>query len=461
MLAALESEGLAVRCLVRKRNQHPRKEGKHAEYVNGDVLRPETLDGALRGIEVAYYFVHSMAGGNDFQKEDKKAAHNFGAACARQNVKRIIYLGALADSGLQLSAHLRSRQEVGEILRSYPAQVIEFRASVVLGAGSLSFEMIRALVERLRVLIFPKWVSVKAQPIAIRDALSYLRAAMDMPGTDSRIYEIGGADRVSYGDLMREYARQRGLRRWFVRVSVLTPRLSSLWLGLVTPVYARVGRILIDSIRHETVVKDDRASRDFDVRPVGMRAAIEEAVRDEDRMYTTSTWSSLLSPNSKQRNSQLRRAGNLLFDYREALVNAPPHVAFATIRRIGGKTGWYYGDRLWALRGMMDSMLGGVGHRRSRRDPDNLEVGDAVDFWRVEAFEPDRRVRLAAEMKVPGRAWLEFEVAPHNSGSVVRQSAVFQPFGTFGRLYWLALSPVHGFIFAGMLRNICRRIEQG
>jgi uncharacterized protein YbjT (DUF2867 family) len=283
LLDVLETAGRRVRCLARRPAGLAPRVRPGTEVVRGDVLDRPSLTAALEGVHIAYYLVHSMGSAGSFEEEDRRGAEHFGAAAAVAGVRRIIYLGGLGDRDGTLSPHLRSRQEVGDVLRRSGVPVLEFRASIVIGAGSLSFEMIRALVERLPLMITPRWVSVPAQPIAIGDLLDYLVAAIDVPIEDHPIFEIGGADRVSYGDLMREYARQRGLRRVMIRVPVLTPRLSSLWLGLVTPLYARVGRQLIDSIRHPTVVQDDTALRVFAVRPQGVRAAVATALRDEDR----------------------------------------------------------------------------------------------------------------------------------------------------------------------------------
>jgi tryptophan-rich sensory protein/uncharacterized protein YbjT (DUF2867 family) len=422
--------------------------------VRGDVLDPASLAAALAGVATAYYLVHSMDTAKGFESADRLAAGNFAAAAAAAGVKRIIYLGGLGESSDDLSPHLRSRQEVGEVLRSSGVPVIEFRASIVIGSGSLSFEMIRTLVERLPVMITPRWVSVTAQPIAIGDLLDYLLAALQLPAGDNRVYEIGGADRVSYGDLMREYARQRGLRRFTISVPVLTPRLSSLWLGLVTPLYARVGRILIESIRHPTVVCDRSALETFAIRPMGMRDAVMSALHFEEQDLAQTRWSDTLARSYGLRNWVGVRLGTRIVDTRTARVRCSPEEAFAPIRRIGGRTGWYYGNWLWTLRGMIDLVIGGVGVRRGRRDPERLCVGDVVDFWRVEAVESDRRLRLVAEMKLPGRAWLEFEVAPEEAGSLIRLTAIFDPWGLFGIVYWYALYPIHQLLFAGMLRRI-------
>jgi hypothetical protein len=339
-------------------------------------------------------------------------------------------------------------------LRESGVPVIEFRASIVIGSGSLSFEMIRALVERLPVMITPRWVSVTAQPISIDDLIDYLTAALDRPEGAGGVYEIGGADQVSYGTIMREYGRQRGLHRLMIRVPVITPKLSSLWLGLVTPLYARVGRILIESIRHPTVVNDRAALDDFPLRPSGIREAVASALRNEEREFAETRWSDTLARSSPHSGYGGARLGTRLIDSRELAVPVEAEAAFTPIRRIGGGTGWYYADWLWSVRGALDLLIGGIGVRRGRRDPEHLRVGDMVDFWRVEAFEPGQRLRLASEMKAPGRAWLEFEVSPQEGGSDILQTAIFDPVGLLGIAYWYTLYPLHQLIFAGMLRNI-------
>lgn len=419
------------------------------------MSRP-SLDPALAGVDAAYYLVHSMGSKAGFEEEDRRGARHFAEAAVRAGVRRIIYLGGLGESSSRLSTHLRSRHEVGEILRSSGVTVVEFRASIVIGSGSLSFEMIRALVERLPIMICPRWVSVPAQPIGIEDLIDYLILALEIPLEGSRIFEIGGPDRVSYGDMMREYARRRGLRRIMIRVPVLTPRLSSLWLGLVTPLYARVGRKLIDSIRNPTVVQDLSARQWFSVRPRGMREAMERALRNEDREFAETRWSDALASAGSRPPWGGVRFGNRLVDSRSVHVPQPAAAAFAPIRRIGGRTGWYFANGLWRLRGFLDLLIGGVGLRRGRRDPEHLHVGDTVDFWRVEAIEENRRLLLAAEMRLPGHAWLEFDVASEGGGSVIRQTAIFDPVGLLGIAYWYLLYPLHRVVFSGMLRGIAR-----
>ena len=326
----------------------------------------------------------------------------------------------------------------------------------MIGSGSLSFELVRALVEKLPVMVTPSWVDTPTQPIGIEDLVAYLVAALELPSDKSAIYEIGGPDRVSYGDLMREYGRARGLHRRMLRVPVLTPRLSSRWLGLVTPLYAEVGRELIEGVRNETVVRDTRALQDFAVRPRPVREALARALVNEDLSFAATrgrTRSPLGAWTGRGAGSGSDLAGS---DSRAAWVDCPPREAFRPIERIGGKTGWYYGDRLWRLRGFLDRLVGGIGLRRGRRDADTLRTGEALDFWRVEAVEPGRLLRLAAEMRVPGRAWLQFEVTPEQGGSLIRQTAVFDPVGLFGLVYWYGLWGIHQLVFAGMLRNIAR-----
>lgn len=457
LLPALERQGRRLRCLARRPEALRARTAASTETVAGDLLDPASLEGAFTGVHTAYYLVHSMGAHGDYRESDISAARAFGAAARRAGVRRIVYLGGLAQDDGSLSKHLKSRLETGEALRESGVPVIEFRASIVIGSGSLSFEMIRALVERLPLMICPRWVGTEAQPIGIDDLLAYLIAALDLPEGGSRVFEIGGAHRASYGDLMKEYARQRGLKRLMISVPLLTPHLSSLWLGLVTPIYARIGRELIEGLRNRSVVLDTSALDTFAIRPAGLTESIARAIRNEDRAFATSRWSDALQSGGGPRLLVNAQFGTRLVDVRTMHVNVGPDRAFAPIARIGGTTGWYYGDRLWRLRGFIDLMMGGVGMRRGRRDPDQVAVGETLDFWRVEACEPGRRLRLAAEMKVPGRAWLEFEVVPDATGSTIHQTAMFDPIGLPGILYWYALVPVHGFIFGGMLREIARR----
>lgn len=426
------------------------------QVIIGDALNFDSLLKAMKDVDVAYYLIHSMASKGDFTKMDREAAMNFGEAASLSGVKRIIYLGGLGSVRGDLSNHLKSRHEVGDYLRESAkgVQVIEFRSSVVLGAGGLSFEMIRALCEKLPVMFTPKWVSTLLQPIAISNLLEYLQQALDAPIEGNPIFEIGGRDQVSYADLMKEYCKQRGLKRVMIPVPFLSPYLSSLWLGLVTPLYSQIGRKLVDSAICPTVVTDPSASEYFSVNPLGYSDAIKEAIRQEDQDYQEPRWIDSFSEIFAAKDWKGVRFGNRFIDSRTVVLSVPPSKAFAPIRRIGGETGYYYGKVLWSLRGAVDSLFGGAGFRRGRRDPENVEVGDIIDSWRVEAYEPDRRLLLRSEMKLPGRAWLEFDVEGKEGYSTLRQTAIFDPVGFSGQLYWYSLYPFHRMIFAGMLRGI-------
>jgi uncharacterized protein YbjT (DUF2867 family) len=435
LLRSLEEGGHLVRCLARQPAKVATTRAT-TEVVAGDCLDEASLGRALAGVRSAYYLVHSMAAGADFADLDRRAADNFGRAAARAGVQRIVYLGGLTDSTGAVSAHLQSRAETGDVLRAGGVPVIEFRASVVIGAGSLSFQMIQALVERLPVMVCPRWVATLTQPIAIDDVVAYLVAALDLPDTGSTLFEIGGPEVVSYGDMMREYARIRGLRRLLLPVPVLTPHLSGLWLALVTPAQARVGRALVEGLKTATIVRSNEARKAFDIEPMGLHASFAKAIEDGT-------------------------AARLKTDTRTVTVNAPAPRAFEPVRRIGGAAGWYFGNSLWQARGWVDRMFGGVAMRRGRRDPDSCAVGEAIDAWTVDSYEPDRRLRLSADMKLPGRGWLEFEVTPLAGGrSLIRQTATFDPRGVLGHAYWYAVYPFHAVMFRGLLRRIAQRVER-
>lgn len=432
------------------------------DVVFGDVHDSTSLAAALAGVHTAYYLIHSMGTGGDFEEQDREAAQNFASAARDAGVRRIIYLGGLGDEDEDLSSHLRSRQEVGEVLKESGADVVEFRASIIIGSGSLSFEMVRALVQKLPIMLWPKWVSTQASPLAVEDVLSYLTAILEMPLTGNRIYEIGSTDTVSYGEIMKEYARQKGLRRVTVPVPFLSPRISSLWLGLVTPIYARIGKKLVLSLQNPTVVRDKTALEDFDIQPMGISDAIRRALENEDREFAETRWSDSMSSAGDIKTWGGATFGNRKVDSRTAEIDAPVEVAFEPIRKIGGETGWYFANWLWKLRGFIDLLFGGVGLRRGRKSFDQLSVGDTLDFWRVEKIEDNHLLRLSAEMKLPGRAWLEFEVTPHeDGGSRIRQTAEFDPVGLMGRLYWYSVWPLHGIIFQGMLNGIVEAAQTG
>jgi hypothetical protein len=343
---------------------------------------------------------------------------------------------------------------VGRILRESGVPTIEFQASIIIGPGSLSFEMIRVLVDKLPVMVTPRWVRQRAQPISIDDVVAYLAAALDDERTASAVFEIGGATRATCQEIMSAYARRRGLKRFMIPVPVLTPRLSSLWLRLVTPAYEAVGRKLIASLQSDTVVEDAAALHAFPIRPVDLDTAIDGAITAEDAEFRNRHWSGSMDREILGETYETRQVGRRIVDSRSIEVGVSPREAFAPIRRIGGATGWYAADWLWRLRGALDTLAGGPGLRRGRKDPEELRAGDALDFWRIETVDEDRRLRLRAEMRLPGRAWLQFEVNPRQHGSRIRQTAEFDPTGLLGLAYWYALYPVHRWIFRRMLDRI-------
>ena len=454
LLKILEQRGYRVRCMARRPDILTSRVSTSTQVVEGNVLDINSLQVALKGVRVAYYLIHSMSSEGSFEEIDRKAAHNFGEVAKAAGVERIIYLGGLGNDEDELSPHLRSRQEVGNILRKSGIPLVEFRASIVIGSGSLSFQLIRSLVERLPIMITPKWVQVAAQPIAIEDLTEYLEAALYLPDSGSRVYEIGGADQVSYADIMRIYGSCRNIAVRMIPVPLLSPYISSLWLGLITPLYARIGRKLIQSIVHPTVVREKSALKDFNIKPMGVNAAIRRAIDKEDKEFSETRWSDSISSSGKMPSWLSKSFGSRLFDSRTIKVNLPPEVLFKPIQRIGGETGWYSWNWLWQLRGFFDLLVGGVGMRRGRAHFDILRVGDTLDFWRVEEYEPNHLLRLTAEMKLPGRAWLEFEVLGDDLSSTIRQTAIFDPVGLLGLVYWYALYPLHQLVFAGMLRGI-------
>ncbi|MFM1997003.1 MAG: hypothetical protein RLZZ111_1390 [Planctomycetota bacterium] len=461
LLRELEARGHAVRCLVRRPAKLAGVAGPDTEVVVGDAADPDTLARACAGVEVAYWLVHSMEAGVDFERADRLAAERFATAATAAGVRRIVYLGGLGSDDDVLSAHLRSRHEVGAILRATGLDVIEFRASIIIGAGSFSFDLVRTLVERLPVMICPAWLATPTQPIAIADIVAYLADAVALPPGRARIFEIGGPDRVSYGAIMREYARQRGLRRLMIPVPVLTPRLSSLWLKLVTPRYSKVGRKLIDGLKNPTVVTSDAALREFAIRPRSLETAVREAMVQEDTAFAGRRWAEMADAEDLPHRYGGVPEGTRLVDHRHRVVAVAPERAFAAIERIGGANGWYACDWLWQTRGWLDRLLGGPGMSRGRRDPARLLPGDTLDCWRVEVCDPPRRLRLAAEMKLPGRGWLEFEVVPRDGDVTIHQTAVFDPRGLGGLAYWYAIWPLHELVFRRMLAGIVRSAVRG
>ena len=429
-----------------------------ARVVVADLLDPSTLPMALEGVEVAYYLAHSMgAGERGFAERDREAADNFGQAARRAGVSQIVYLGGLGDDSADLSHHLASRHETGARLAAHGVPVTEFRAAVIIGSGSASFEILRHLTERLPIMITPRWVGTRCQPIGIADVLDYLVGALDHPEVTG-VVEVGGPDILSYGDMMRTYARLRGLRRLMIPVPVLTPRLSSYWVNLISPVPAAIARPLIEGLRNEVVVQDPGAAAAFGLHPLSYVEALGRAIDRVDRHDVESTWFDALAASDRASLSSVTSREGMIVERRGRVVAAPPELVFAEVERLGGEAGWPYANALWRIRGLVDRLVGGVGMRLGRRDPVHLRVGDALDFWRVEEVRRPTLLRLRAEMKVPGRAWLQYEVTATEGGSRLVQTAFFEPKGLPGLAYWYSLYPVHGLIFRGTVRVIAKRV---
>jgi uncharacterized protein YbjT (DUF2867 family) len=423
-----------------------------------DLLEPASLRDTMDGVGVAYYLAHSLAAGRGhFADRDMRAAAAFGEAAREAGVGRIIYLGGLGADGPGLSPHLASRHEVGAELARHGVPVTEFRAAVVIGAGSASFEILRHLTERLPVMITPRWVSTRCQPIGIRDVLAYLVAALDHPDVTG-VVEIGGTDVLSYGEMMMRYARRRGLRRLMIPVPVLTPALSSYWVNLISPVPAAVARPLIEGLRNEVLVRDPAPARRLGVQPDSYDEALAAAIDRSSGAELESTW---FDAHRTPEAASLRGSGareGMIIDRQVQRVEAAPERVFDAVERLGGATGWPYANVLWRMRGIADRLVGGVGMRLGRRDPHRLRVGDALDFWRVEEIRRPGLVRLRAEMRVPGRAWLQYEVLGDGRGATrLVQTAFFEPKGLPGLAYWYVLYPAHAVIFRGMVRALARR----
>jgi uncharacterized protein YbjT (DUF2867 family) len=453
----LLEEGRRVRVMVRNPSRlNGRGWEDRVDVAVGDVLKPDTLPDVLDGVHTAYYFIHSMKSGEDFAERDRSAARNFAQAAEAAGVSRIIYLGGLEPNNPDSdSAHLDSRHEVGDILREAEVDVTEFQAAVVVGAGSISFEMVRYLTERVPVMITPRWVWTPTQPIAVDDVLAYLSTALDVPASRGEVIPIGGADVQTYGDMMLGYAEARDLKRHIVPVPMLSPSLSSRWVHLVTPVDKAIAKPLIMGLKSEVTVQDDRARRLFpDIEPVDYATAVRTALKELDAEEVESYWA---DPLWEAEHTLVDRRG-MLIEQRQATVDLPPEPLFRAFTGLGGDRGWLYWNWIWKIRGLMDRVVGGPGYRRGRRDPDELRVGDVVDFWRVEAVEEPTLMRLRAEMKLPGRGWLEYTATPlEEGGTRIVQTAYYAPRGLFGWAYWYALMPAHLFIFSGMLKRLIKR----
>jgi uncharacterized protein YbjT (DUF2867 family) len=469
LVPELLDAGFRVRCMSRspeRLRDYPW--ASRVEQVRADATDQVAVRRALDGIDVAYYLIHSLGTGRSFEQADRRAARTFATAAVEASVRRVVYLGGLAPSGEDLSPHLRSRGEVGQILLDAQVPAAVLRAAVILGSGSASFEMLRYLTERLPVMVTPRWVHSRIQPIAIRDVLRYLVGCAWLPADVNRSFDIGGPDVLTYADMMRRYAVIAGLpRRIILPVPLLTPRLSSLWVGLVTPVPSSLARPLVESLRHEVVCREHDIA-DYVPDPpeglIGFERAVELALQQVREAKVSTRWSSAAlpgAPSDPLPTDPDWAGGSLYSDDREQTVEASPQAVWRVIEGIGGQRGWYSVPLAWSLRGLIDRLLGGVGLRRGRRDPDRLFVGESLDFWRVEEVQPGRLLRLRAEMRLPGLAWLELGVRSDGGRTIYTQRALFHPHGLLGHMYWWAISPFHRMVFGGMKRNIARAAEAG
>ena len=454
LISDLLEKGIEVRVLVRDAS---RIEGRSwlgkVEICVGDLLKPQTLPAALEGIDTAYYLVHSMYGGKDYAEKDREAANNF--VQAGQNLKHVIYLGGLLPEAKEISNHLKSRSEVGEILRA-GLPTTEFRAGPIIGSGSASFEMVRYLTERLPVMVAPKWIHHQVQPIAVRDVMRYLVRALETQYKG--VIDIG-SDILTFKEMMDGYAQVRGFTRRIITVPVLAPKLAAIWVGLVTPISNSLAVPLIEGVIHPITGDTTKALDVFpEIRPLPYIESVERALSHVIDGDVETRWSGALSTESTYSVSEWR---GLVTERRSIHIdNIKPEDVFNSFTSLGGEKGWLVWEWAWEIRGLIDRFMGGPGLRRGRRHPTELLPGEAVDFWRVEEIERPETLRLRAEMKVPGRAWLEWQAMPEGDGTRLVQTALFEPSGLWGVLYWRALYPIHSFIFDDMIRAIAKDAQE-
>ncbi len=463
LVPRLLDAGFRVRCLVR---DPARLQGRRwlarVEVVTGDALDPSSLEAAFRDAAVAYYLMHGIKGGKVNAERDLQAARNFMAAAEVRDTERIIYLGELVDPTANLSPYLRARHETGYILRQSHVPVTEFRAGMIVGAGSALFEMIRYLTEREPVLICPAWFFSLAQPIAIRDVLEYLVAAPTRSASAGKLIEIGGATRLTYADMLLAYAKERGLKRALIRTPFYAPRLSAYWVHMVTPIHWRAVLPLIEGLRARLIVHDDEARSLFpQIKPMDFQSALREALGRVLSDVVETSWSdALVNSAGDIKPYEFTVEEGMMRERRTLLLDAAVTAVFRAYTGIGGARGWLYMDWAWALRGWVDKAIGGVGIRRGRRHPDEIRSGESLDFWRVELVEKDRLMRLRAEMKIPGKAWLQFESMPQEDGkTLLTETAYFAPRGFWGFVYWYAMWPFHAFLFDGLIRRLAARAK--
>lgn len=438
---------------------------KQVHICRGDVTDAASLMPALQGVEAVYYLVHSIAGGSDFAGEDRRAATTTVGAAHAAGVQRIIYLGGIVPPESEtVSEHLASRAEVGQIFIDGPVPAVVLQAAVIIGSGSASFEMLRYLTERLPAMVTPRWVVSKVAPIAVRDVLRYLTEVLDLPADTNRRFDIAGPEVITYREMMQGYAEVAGLRkRLIVPVPVLSPRLSSHWVNLVTPVPKVIAQPLVESLRNSVMPQERDLEEICGFQPLAYREAVDLALQRVRNASVMTRWSDATwpgAPSDPLPSDPEWSGGDVELDERDRFVAAPPANLWRVVEGIGGERGWYSFPLAWAVRGLLDRLIGGVGLRRGRRDPDRLHVGEALDFWRVEEIDRGHLLRLRAEMKLPGWAWLEFRVEPEGTGSRIHQRAIFRPRGFLGKIYWWAVWPFHGIVFEGMMRNMSQTAER-
>ncbi|CAB5240294.1 unannotated protein [freshwater metagenome] len=468
LVRTLLDSDLKVRILVRDPSKVKGQNwASNVEIVTGNANSISDLDRALAGVHTAFYLLHSINLGKSFDQIEATMARNFAQAAERAGVAQIVYLGGIANDENR-SKHLESRLQTGTELASTSVPVMEFRAGIIIGSGSASFEMLRHLTHRLPIMTTPKWVSNRTQPIAIRDVLYYLKSAALLKKPVRGIFDIGGPEVLTYANMMQKFAKLSGLRkRWIIQIPVLTPGLSSLWIGFVTPVPTALARPLVGSLISEVVADKNKSVDAIIPPPAEGLLTLEDSIllalsRTAEKQVET-RWSDASSPIAPWQKAQGDPdwAGEaVLKDHREAVVNIDKKILWSKIEGIGGEHGWYGSDFLWWGRGVIDRIVGGVGLRRGRRDPDFLRVGDSLDFWRVEILEPGRRLKLYAEMILPGKAWLEFTLDDVDGKVLIVQEATFVPRGLGGQLYWYSIAPFHTFVFPTMLRNIIKQAKK-
>lgn len=455
LIPRLLERGLRVRVLVRDRRRAERREwAERVEIFEGDLQEPESLQAPLEGVDVAYYLVHSMYADGDFAELDRRAARNFVSAAG--GLEQVVYLGGIVpeDAPGPMSKHLGSREEVGEILRA-GCPTTELRAGPIIGSGSASFEMVRYLTERLPAMVAPRWILNPVRPIAVTDVLTYLERCL---GRQDAVGVVDvGTEPLTFKAMMEVYASVRGLPRVILPVPVLAPWLAARWVGLVTPIPNSLAVPLVEGVVRPVLGDVTRARELFpDLDPIPYRRAVQLALERTESGQVETRWSGALGPDQQ---FEFEDREGLVREIRTRHVSATPERVWSVLSGLGGQTGWLVWGWAWWLRGMLDKLVGGPGLRRGRRHPQDLLPGEAVDFWRVEEVSAPGLLRLRAEMKVPGRAWLQFETTPEGDGTQLTQTALFAPVGLFGTLYWYALYPVHRLIFSDMVDAIARRAE--